>query len=34
MTWVYGTAVADFADPDFTVEGYRAKHPDLVAPAT
>lgn len=31
MTWVYGNAVADFADPEFTVEGYRAKHPDLVA---
>ncbi|MGS0897644.1 hypothetical protein ACVBGC_34900 [Burkholderia stagnalis] len=30
MTWAYGNAVAEFSAPDFTVEGYRAKHPELV----
>lgn len=31
MTWVYGNSVAEFTAPGFTVEGYRAKYPELVA---
>lgn len=31
MTWVYGNSVAEFTDPGFTVDGYRAKYPQLVA---
>lgn len=30
MTWIYGNSVADFSDPNFTVEGYRKKYTDLV----
>lgn len=30
MTWIYGNSVADFTDPNFTVEKYRAKYPHLV----
>ncbi|WP_371750663.1 hypothetical protein [Mycobacteroides sp. LB1] len=30
MTWVYGNSVAEFTDPSFTVEGFRAKYPELV----
>ncbi|MGV0771737.1 hypothetical protein [Mycobacterium syngnathidarum] len=30
MTWVYGNSVTEFNSPDFTIEGYRAKYPELV----
>lgn len=30
MTWVYGNSVTEFNDPAFTIEGYRAKYPELV----
>lgn len=30
LTWAFGSAPAEFADPGFTIEGYRANHPELV----